>query len=348
MAVTSRGEIIRRQIIRDVKHHPGDIGSHISQIFSISRQAVNKHLKILVDGEWLEASGSTRNRTYKLGPRRKNTASFSLSSGTSEHEFYNKEFAWVFDGVPQNIEDIVFYGFTEMVNNVIDHSDGNTCSVYAEIDKTKLKIYIDDDGEGIFKRISRLKELTDERQALLELYKGKLTTDPENHSGQGIFFTSRMFDEFTIYSHDLIFNHDHNRHLDLLLDDVVGTPEQGTSVMMELSLSSKRTSLEIFEQFSGGEDEDYAFNKTVIPVAMARFGKENLVSRSQAKRLLARIENFQYVLFDFEKVDLIGQAFADEIFRVYQLKNPQINLGHINTNEAINMMIMKALSDLKS
>ena len=27
---------------------------------------------------------------------------------------------------------------------------------------------------------------------------GKLTTDPDNHTGEGIFFTSRVFDEFEI------------------------------------------------------------------------------------------------------------------------------------------------------
>jgi len=32
------------------------------------------------------------------------------------------------------------------------------------------------------------------------LAKGKLTTDPKRHSGEGIFFSSRMFDEFDILS----------------------------------------------------------------------------------------------------------------------------------------------------
>ena len=38
----------------------------------------------------------------------------------------------------------------------------------------------------------------DKRQALFELSKGKFTTDPSRHSGEGVFFTSRMFDDFEI------------------------------------------------------------------------------------------------------------------------------------------------------
>ena len=53
---------------------------------------------------------------------------------------------------------------------------------------------------GIFKKIQKALDLLDERHAILELAKGKLTTDPKHHTGEGIFFTSRMFDEFTILS----------------------------------------------------------------------------------------------------------------------------------------------------
>lgn len=71
-------------------------------------------------------------------------------------------------------------------------------------------IGIRDDGEGIFKKLTRLCNLPDERQALIELSKGKLTTDPDNHSGEGIFFTFRAFDVFMIDSKELQFSHNNN------------------------------------------------------------------------------------------------------------------------------------------
>lgn len=113
---------------------------------------------------------------------------------------------------------------------------------------------------------------------------------------------------------------------------------------MYISLDSTRTDKEVFDEFSGGEDEDYAFNKTIIPVNMARIDKENLVSRSQAKRLLVRIENFKYVFFDFENVESIGQAFADEIFRVYRRRYPEVSIAHKNANDAVRAMIKRAES----
>lgn len=340
MSLKNRGEMIRQQILRDVKHHPKDIAQHIGQIFSISRQAVNRHIKKLVEDGWLSAEGSTRSRVYQLGSKRKNLYTLDLNGTLSEDEVYNQEFAWVTEGVPKNIDYIIFYGFTEMVNNAIDHSQGDNCSILVEKDSKSIKIVIFDDGEGIFKRITRLKELTDEKQALLELYKGKLTTDSENHSGQGIFFTSRMFDTFNIYSGDLIFTHDHNEKLDMLWDDNDHDPEQGTFILMEISLTSTRTADEVFNEFSS--DEDYSFNTTIIPVDMARFDKENLVSRSQAKRLLARVENFKFVYLDFQNVDSIGQAFADEIFRVYVNRHPEISIHYSNESEDVLAMIKRA------
>ena len=57
---------------------------------------------------------------------------------------------------------------------------------------------------------------------------------------------------------------------------------------------------------------------------LARYGNENLISRSQAKRLLARLEKFKIVMLDFEDVATIGRAFADEIFRVFTNNHPEI------------------------
>lgn len=45
--------------------------------------------------------------------------------------------------------------------------------------------------------------------------------------------------------------------------------------------------------------------------------KPLLDSRSQAKRLLARVDKFKKVIFDFDDVEPIGQAFADEVFCVF-------------------------------
>jgi DNA-binding transcriptional ArsR family regulator len=343
--ITKKTQLIRNQILKDVVLHAHDIASHIATLFDISRQSVNKHLRALIDAEYLEASGSTRARIYKLGAKRSLSITLNLN-GLSEHDVYTKYFSHITEGLRSGVEEIVFYGFTEILNNAIDHSDAQNCTIRMERNEKDLIISITDTGEGIFKRICRLMSLDDEAQALLELSKGKLTTDPDNHSGQGIFFTSRSFDYFVIHSFNQVFKHDHQIPVDLFMDGFDDSKViEGTRILMAISLNSERTLSSVFDDYSAGEDEGYAFNRTVIPVRLAKYGTEQLVSRSQAKRVLSRIDSFKYVVMDFDQVPSIGQAFADEIFRVYALRCPDINISFCNASERVIQMILRANPD---
>ena len=69
-----------------------------------------------------------------------------------------------------------------------------------------------------------------------------------------------------------------------------------------------------------------------------------LISRSQAKRVLARVDLFRTVVFDFSQVDSIGRAFADEIFRVFAQSHPEIELHFIHANASVRKMITRARS----
>ena len=182
--------------------------------------------------------------------------------------------------------------------------------------------------------------LLDERHAVLELSKGKLTTDPENHSGQGIFFTSRMFDEYSILSGETFFCHEYGETGDWILER--GKHGSGTMISMKLNNQISRTAKEIFDQYTSGED--YAFSKTIIPVRLAQYNREKLISRSQAKRLMARVDSFNTVVLDFNKVEAVGQAFADEVFRVFPSRHQNLEVLAINANTAVQQMISRANS----
>jgi hypothetical protein len=101
------------------------------------------------------------------------------------------------------------------------------------------------------------------------------------------------------------------------------------------------TSKKTFDQFSS-KDGEYGFNKTVIPIALAQFGSDSLVSRSQAKRILVRADKFEHVVFNFSDVTSIGQAFADQIFRVYANEHPAIQLTPVNMNADVRQMVERA------
>jgi len=103
---------------------------------------------------------------------------------------------------------------------------------------------------------------------------------------------------------------------------------------------TSRTTKKVFDEYVS--DEDYDFSRTVVPVVLAQYSGDPLISRSQAKRVLARVDLFRTVVFDFSQIDSIGQAFADEIFRVFAQSHPQIELQFIHANASVRQMIARA------
>jgi hypothetical protein len=246
--------------------------------------------------------------------------------------------------LPDNVRDIWSYGFTEMFNNARDHSGGKYITV--RIFKTAIdtEMLIRDDGIGIFRKIKDVLNLLDERHALFELTKGKLTTDPKNHTGEGIFFTSRMFDRFNILSGEVFFSHKWGDDDDWLLQRETG--KAGTTVFLKLDNHTSRTVKRVFDKYTGSEENDFGFNRTVVPVELAQYGNDKLISRSQAKRVLARVELFKTVILDFSNVQTIGQAFADETFRVFAREHPDIDLLYVHANSNVKRMILRAQTNV--
>ncbi len=338
--VRSRGEDIRRYILEKVEESPGDISRITAEKFGITRQAVNKHLQRLIQESALIESGNTRNRTYKLCPLLEWRKFYEIAPGLAEDVAWREDVQPVLGQMPDNVTNIWHYGFTEMFNNAIDHSEGTLITVEARKTAATTEMVIFDDGIGIFRKIRNSLGLLDDRHAILELSKGKLTTDPARHTGEGIFFSSRMFDSFDILSHGVFFSHQFGDDSDWILERE--RQIAGTGVWMKLHNHTARTTRKIFNQYTSGDD--YGFNKTVVPVNLARYGDEQLISRSQAKRLLARVEVFKEVLFDFTNVSAIGQAFADEIFRVFKNTHPDITLYSMHANPEVRKMIERAQS----
>jgi len=118
---------------------------------------------------------------------------------------------------------------------------------------------------------------------------------------------------------------------------------KGTAIWMKLRNASGRSRKEVYDAYASPEN-NYAFDRTVVPVKMAEHSENDLISRSQAKRLLLRIDRFRTVVLDFKNVNQIGQAFADEIFRVFIRRHPGIDLQFINANGDISNMIRRAQS----
>ncbi|MFC1654348.1 STAS-like domain-containing protein [Myxococcota bacterium] len=335
---------IRRFILENVSDYPADIVSRAVSEFGISRQAIHRHVGKLVSEGLLTATGKTRSRRYKLKILLAEQFFVDVAPNLSEDKLWREKVKPLLGDLPVNVMDICHYGFSEMVNNVIEHSEGTTVVMSAELNAATVELNVFDNGIGIFKKLKDELDLDDERHAILELAKGKLTTDPARHTGEGIFFTSRLFDEYSILSGRLCFLHSESDR-DWLIERA-DSKTKGTKIFMSISMRSRRTTKAVFDRYSA-KDGDYGFTRTRVPVALARYGDESLVSRSQARRVLARFDRFKEVLLDFRGVKSIGQAFADEIFRVYRYEHPEVELTWIRENKEVRGMILRAWTAAK-
>jgi len=241
----------------------------------------------------------------------------------------------IFFHLPKNTINILDYAFTEMLNNAIEHSASKTIKIIVEKNKEIISFNVIDSGIGIFNNIRKKKKLKNNLEAIQDLLKGKQTTKPKEHSGEGIFFTSKVGDMLTIQSSKkkLIFNNILN---DIFIKDVKNT--KGTKIGFVIKIKSKRNLISIFKKYS---EDLLSFSKTKIIVKLYKMDTV-FISRSQARRILNGLGEFKVIMFDFKDVSTIGQAFADEIFRVWKSRHPDIRILYQHANENINFMIKRS------
>ena len=304
--------------------------------FKISRQTVSKYLSELVEKNYI-----TKN----------SKGNYAINFYISEFKIYknkNLEEDILYDELikkyeidkKNNVKHILVYAFTEMLNNAIEHSEGTEISIYYAENYFNIFVTIKDNGIGIFKKIVRDHNLKNENEAIFELKKGKLTSDAQNHSGEGIFFTSKVVDYFLISSFNKTFSSGSDEYFYSIEQNRERTIK-GTEVILVLNKNTERTTKEIFDEYTS---DDFVFNKTKITVHLAKdYLGHDFVSRSLAKRILMNVEKFKVIVLDFENIDNIGQGFADEVFRVFKNKNPDITIVPINMNEEIEFMINRAM-----
>ncbi|RLB61428.1 MAG: ArsR family transcriptional regulator, partial [Deltaproteobacteria bacterium] len=336
---TKRSAALRKYVVANVDEHSHDIAKCVAEKFGISRQAANRHLREFTRTGGLQAHGTTRSRRYKLAPLTETGFTVKLHDLHEDAVWRDQvEPALRAAGppLPKNVDHALYYGFTEILNNAIDHSGGEEAFITVEVTMASVTLVISDDGVGIFEHIKERCALENEQHAALELSKGRLTTDAARHTGEGIFFTSRALDRLSIASGNVALVCSERQNW-VFTDNSNTKP--GSFVLLKLSTSSKVNLTSVFDKYA---DESRGIVKTLIPVSLARYGRENLVSRSQAKRLLARVDSFDEVMFDFTGVRSIGRAFADEIFRVFARSHPKTTLLWVHGGAKVHEMIMGA------
>ena len=337
--MNTKSKKISEFIINNVERHSSDLVSFVAENFKISRQRALVYVKRELDNEKIIKIGKTSSMRYFLVGGNHIEFTSKITPNLAEDKVWSKYVKPMFLNHPKNIQSICSYGFTEIFNNAIDHSKGTIIFTDIIVDKENITITIIDNGIGIFKKIKDALNLDSIKESLLHLSKGKFTTDPSKHSGEGIFFTSRVFDSFSILSSDLYYTFSNEEwFLSSEKEEHVG---EGTLIKMTLPIKSEKTTKEIMDRYS---DQEIGFQKTIVAVALSSDPNDPHVSRSQAKRLLMGLERFKKIILDFKGIDSVGQAFVDEIFRVFQNKHPDAKIEYINTTKEVASMIRRGVA----
>jgi len=92
--------------------------------------------------------------------------------------------------------------------------------------------------------------------------------------------------------------------------------------------------------------KDHDLDKDKIRIKLSTLN-ETHISRSQARRILEGLDKFKVIMFDYDNVPLVGQAFADEIYRVFQERHPDIRLENENMSESVQFMVERARNEAR-
>jgi anti-sigma regulatory factor (Ser/Thr protein kinase) len=305
---------------------------------AMTRQAVAYHLRELTRAGEVEQEGAGRGARYRYPDQALFSRTYALR-GLAEDEVWQELRSAVsaVQDARSHAEALLAYAFTEMLNNAIDHSGAHEATVRVWAAGPRLAFSVIDHGVGAFPHVQRRLGLPDLWAALAEISKGKATTAPAEHSGEGIFFTSKAVDLFMLESAGLRWTVDNVRRDQAVGESVVTS---GTVVRWQVDPATDRRLEDVFAAYTAGED--LAFDTSRVVVRLFEHGSR-FVSRSEARRLAHRLEEFEQVIIDFAGVTEVGQGFVDQLFRVWAGRHPGTVLRPVNMAPAVEFMVQRGL-----
>jgi hypothetical protein len=195
---------------------------------------------------------------------------------------------------------------------------------------------VQDDGVGVFRRVCEDFGYATPAEAIVQLEKGRLTSDPTRHSGEGLFFSSKAVTRFRLESQGIAWIVD-----SVAGDSAIGPSEvrRGTRVRLEIVAGQVPRLEDVFAAYT--DPDTLRFTRTRATVKLATLGAV-LVSRAEGKRLVARVAEFTHVTLDFSGVEVVGQGFCDEVFRVFARAHPQVTIEPVGMSDTVAFMVGRA------
>ena len=322
--------------VRALIERRGEVANRdVTAALRVSPATSHRLLRALTVSRVLERHGKGPAARYRLRPVRHRFRLAGLEEDT----------AW--QGVAEDIGRIrplpreegrsLQYAASEVLNNAIDHSGGRWVEVAVAFEAGGTTVTtVRDDGVGVFRRVCTDFGFASPQDAIVQLEKGKLTSDPSRHSGEGLFFSSKAVTRFRLESQGIAWIVDND-----VKDSGIGPSEvrRGTRVTLEVVSGHVPRLEDVFAAYT--DPETLRFTRTRATIKLAAVGTV-LVSRSEAKRLVARLTDFTHVTLDFSGVEVVGQGFCDEVFRVFSGSHPHVTLEPVGMSDTIAFMVARA------
>ena len=238
---------IKKIILKELKRKDSIRTSDLVSLTGFTRAYINRFLKELVLEKLIVQIGKSVLSKYILPEKmallrpieKLQFHRIAMNKNLSE-DFILKDIyreTLIFSDLRENVKTVLEYAFSEMMNNAIEHSCSESVDFNMRLKGNIIDFSIKDKGIGIFNNIREKKNLPGIYEAIQDLIKGKQTTVPEFHSGEGIYFTSRIADYFLIKSSlkKIVFD---NENHDVYIKDCRFS--RGTEVYFRLKSNSEK------------------------------------------------------------------------------------------------------------
>ena len=326
---------IKKFILDNLSSHEKNIVHAAINKFGVSRQAVHRHIINLIKENKIVAYGNTKGRHYELMPQANYSKKISLRDLGGSRQFLDDFILPHIELLPKNIYEIFEYSAGSLINNILDHAEATSVYFKIFINHEEAHLILTDNGVGLFENIHEGLSLSSTQMAAMEIAKGNVTTDPQHHSGDELNTIIHLFDKAIIDSANKSLKYCNNNNS---WEINPSQHKNGTRIHLQINPNSGRTCADVFYKIFHEEKK-----KIRIPLNLINMSEKKIVnSRSYAKNILRNIDNYEKIEFDFNKIDLISPAFADELARMTKEKNQFADIAWMNTNKTVEMLMDRA------
>ena len=328
---------IKTFILENITRNEKNIIQAAIEHFGVSRQAIHKHMNSLIDDKKVIAYGTTKARQYQLNPIVNLNKTINISSNNSSESIMKNYIAPHLTFLEKNIFDIFHFSIFSLIDNVFVHSTSHKIFYKIYVTHKESHFILNDNGVGIFDHIRSQLGLSDIFSAAFELSKGKLSINLKKRSVDNLYALIHLFDNVSIESNGINLRFI-NRGSKWQISNSL--QKKGTKIHLIIDTSSKRSCSQIFKRI-------FNLNEKRIRIAMNLLDISDYKifnSRSKAKKAVRNIVDYNLIEFDFNKIDLIGPSFADELIRRTKEKNKFAKIKWINSNDTVDLLLSRALN----